>query len=189
MDRPIPCLVVEFVAVRGSAERVTAAHNGRCVQTSRHRCASHGIHRKVESGTGKRDGGMSVLTNIQMSPAQVELSKIHAPSLAIPQGVIETDIPARLDSLPWSGFHTRVIAALGITWILDGLEVLHNQHWHRRATAVRRSDRHRLAQQHVAGYLPGSIVMAAAVFIAWRYCIDAERKSLEEIARPLAAQE
>jgi MFS family permease len=37
--------------------------------------------------------------------------------------IIETDIPARLDSLRWSGFHTRVIAALGITWILDGLEV------------------------------------------------------------------
>ncbi|WP_205524492.1 MFS transporter [Rhodopseudomonas sp. WA056] len=37
--------------------------------------------------------------------------------------VIETDIPARLDGLLWSGFHTRVVAALGITWILDGLEV------------------------------------------------------------------
>jgi MFS family permease len=37
--------------------------------------------------------------------------------------IIETSIPARLDSLPWSGFHTRVVAALGITWILDGLEV------------------------------------------------------------------
>jgi MFS family permease len=37
--------------------------------------------------------------------------------------VIETDIPARLDSLSWSGFHTRVVLALGITWILDGLEV------------------------------------------------------------------
>ena len=37
--------------------------------------------------------------------------------------VIETDIPARLDGLPWSGFHTRVVLALGITWILDGLEV------------------------------------------------------------------
>jgi MFS family permease len=35
----------------------------------------------------------------------------------------ETDIPARLDRLPWSGFHTLVIFALGITWILDGLEV------------------------------------------------------------------
>ena len=29
----------------------------------------------------------------------------------------------RLDSLHWSGFHTRVVLALGITWILDGLEV------------------------------------------------------------------
>src|ERR1700676_2814968 len=37
--------------------------------------------------------------------------------------VIETSIPARLDALRWSGFHTRVVLALGITWILDGLEV------------------------------------------------------------------
>jgi MFS family permease len=36
---------------------------------------------------------------------------------------IETDIPARLDRLPWGRFHTLVVAALGITWILDGLEV------------------------------------------------------------------
>ena len=38
-------------------------------------------------------------------------------------GIIETDIPARLDRLPWGRFHTLVVAALGITWILDGLEV------------------------------------------------------------------
>jgi MFS family permease len=37
--------------------------------------------------------------------------------------VIETSIPSRLDNLRWSGFHTRVVLALGITWILDGLEV------------------------------------------------------------------
>lgn len=37
--------------------------------------------------------------------------------------VVETDIPGRLDRLPWSRFHTLVVAALGITWILDGLEV------------------------------------------------------------------
>ncbi|WP_149535566.1 MFS transporter [Siccirubricoccus phaeus] len=35
----------------------------------------------------------------------------------------ETDIPGRLDRLPFSGFHWRVVIALGITWILDGLEV------------------------------------------------------------------
>jgi MFS family permease len=38
-------------------------------------------------------------------------------------GEIVTDIPARLDRLPWSRFHTLVVVALGITWILDGLEV------------------------------------------------------------------
>lgn len=38
-------------------------------------------------------------------------------------GTIETDIPARLDRLPWSRFHTLVVVALGVTWILDGLEV------------------------------------------------------------------
>src|SRR3954464_14776165 len=37
--------------------------------------------------------------------------------------IVETDIPARLGRLPWSRFHTLVVAALGITWILDGLEV------------------------------------------------------------------
>src|SRR5882757_10423868 len=37
--------------------------------------------------------------------------------------VIDTDIPARLDRLPWTRFHTLVVVALGITWVLDGLEV------------------------------------------------------------------
>jgi MFS family permease len=32
-------------------------------------------------------------------------------------------IPARLDALPWSRWHWRVVVALGITWLLDGLEV------------------------------------------------------------------
>jgi MFS family permease len=36
---------------------------------------------------------------------------------------IETDVPARLDRLTWSRFHTLVAVALGITWVLDGLEV------------------------------------------------------------------
>jgi MFS family permease len=36
---------------------------------------------------------------------------------------IQTDIPARLDRLPWGAFHTFIAVALGITWILNGLEV------------------------------------------------------------------
>jgi hypothetical protein len=37
--------------------------------------------------------------------------------------VIETDIPARLDRLPWSKFHWLIVIGLGTVWILDGLEV------------------------------------------------------------------
>ena len=37
--------------------------------------------------------------------------------------VVESNIPARLDRLPWGRFHTLVVVALGITWMLDGLEV------------------------------------------------------------------
>ena len=36
---------------------------------------------------------------------------------------ISTDIPARLDRLPWSAWHWRVVIALGVSWLLDGLEV------------------------------------------------------------------
>lgn len=37
--------------------------------------------------------------------------------------ILETRVPARLDRLPWGRFHTLVAVALGITWVLDGLEV------------------------------------------------------------------
>ncbi|WP_440814010.1 MFS transporter [Pseudomonas syringae] len=37
--------------------------------------------------------------------------------------VFETDLPARLDRLPWGRFHTLLVVALGVTWLLDGLEV------------------------------------------------------------------
>ena len=45
-----------------------------------------------------------------------------APSQAS-AALVTTDIPARLDRLHWGRFHTLVVVALGITWILDGLEV------------------------------------------------------------------
>jgi hypothetical protein len=37
--------------------------------------------------------------------------------------VVRSLIPARLDRLPWTRFHTRLIMALGTAWILDGLEI------------------------------------------------------------------
>jgi MFS family permease len=36
---------------------------------------------------------------------------------------IETDIPSRLDRLPWSRFHWLIVLGLGTAWVLDGLEV------------------------------------------------------------------
>ena len=42
---------------------------------------------------------------------------------ANPSPRIRTLIPARLDRLPWSRFHLMLVLALGVTWILDGLEV------------------------------------------------------------------
>ena len=38
-------------------------------------------------------------------------------------GTITTQVPARMDRLPWSKFHWRVVIGLGSVWILDGLEV------------------------------------------------------------------
>ncbi len=46
-----------------------------------------------------------------------------APERVAAGTVIDTDISARLDRLPFGRFHTLVIVALGITWVLDGLEV------------------------------------------------------------------
>jgi MFS family permease len=39
------------------------------------------------------------------------------------QGSIRSLIPGRIDRLPWSPFHTRMVVALGVAWILDGLEI------------------------------------------------------------------
>ena len=39
------------------------------------------------------------------------------------EGTIRSLIPARLDRLGWSRFHTRLVVALGVAWVLDGLEI------------------------------------------------------------------
>jgi MFS family permease len=67
--------------------------------------------------------------NLQIAPARpLQPSRNKVPRGANPAptqsgAIVETDIPARLDALPFGRFHIRVIVALGITWILDGLEV------------------------------------------------------------------
>jgi MFS family permease len=43
--------------------------------------------------------------------------------MSVQTGRITTDIPARLDRLPWARWHWLVVIGLGTVWILDGLEV------------------------------------------------------------------
>ena len=44
-------------------------------------------------------------------------------SAGVETGRITTDIPARMDRLPWARWHWLVVIGLGTVWILDGLEV------------------------------------------------------------------
>ncbi|CAD5274485.1 putative MFS family arabinose efflux permease [Bosea sp. 62] len=81
-------------------------------------------------------------------------------------GEIVTDIPARLDRLPWSRFHTLVVVALGITWILDGLEVTLAGAV---SGALKESPTLRFTNTEVgmagAAYLAGAVI--GAVFFGW----------------------
>lgn len=80
--------------------------------------------------------------------------------------LVETDVPARLDRLRWGRFHTLVATALGITWVLDGLEVTITGAI---AGALKSSPVLRLSDMQVglAGslYLLGAV--AGALFFGW----------------------
>src|ERR1700735_2712918 len=58
-----------------------------------------------------------------MAPGRSGMNRSAVAADSQRSAVVETDIPARLDALPFGRFHLLVIGALGITWILDGLEV------------------------------------------------------------------
>ena len=79
---------------------------------------------------------------------------------------VETLIPARLERLPWGRFHVLVIAALGITWILDGLEVTLAGSV---AGALKASPALRFSDAAVglaaSAYLSGAVV--GALFFGW----------------------
>ncbi|HJT98423.1 MAG TPA: MFS transporter, partial [Rhodanobacteraceae bacterium] len=80
--------------------------------------------------------------------------------------IIETDIPARLDRLVWCRFHTLVISALGITWVLDGLEVTLVGAL---AGALQASPSLRLSEAEIgiaaSCYIAGAV--SGAVFFGW----------------------
>lgn len=80
--------------------------------------------------------------------------------------VIETDVPARLDRLRWSGFHWLVVVALGITWVLDGLEVTLAGSV---SAALKSSPVMQMSESEVgasaSAYLAGAVL--GAVFFGW----------------------
>ncbi len=80
--------------------------------------------------------------------------------------VITTNVPARLDRLPWGRFHWLVVIALGITWILDGLEVTLAGSM---ASALRGSPALAFSASDVglanSAYLAGAV--AGALFFGW----------------------
>src|SRR5690242_326775 len=79
---------------------------------------------------------------------------------------ITTDIPARLDRLPWGRFHTLVVVALGITWIFDGLEVTLAGSL---AGALKESPSLRFSNTDIglasSAYLAGAVL--GAIFFGW----------------------
>ena len=75
-----------------------------------------------------------------------------------PSAIVETDLPSRLDRLPWGRFHTLIVVALGVTWLLDGLEVTLAGSV---ASALKSSDVLRFSNADVG--LAGSAYIAGAV--------------------------
>jgi MFS family permease len=94
------------------------------------------------------------------------LSKLIMAPAPVPTGVIETSIPARLDRLPWGPFHSLVVVALGITWVLDGLEVTLAGAV---APALKESPVLRFTNTEIgiasSGYLAGAVL--GALFFGW----------------------
>src|SRR2546427_1135415 len=54
----------------------------------------------------------------EMTPRSVRVAPSETPS-----GVVRSLVPARMDRLPWARFHSRLVIALGVAWVLDGLEI------------------------------------------------------------------
>jgi MFS family permease len=72
---------------------------------------------------------------------------------------VTSDVPARLDALPWSRWHWRIVIALGVSWLLDGLEV-----------TVVGSIGPNLQRNETLGLSAGEIGWAASAYIAGAVC-------------------
>jgi len=67
---------------------------------------------------------------------------------------IQSLVPARMDRLPWSRFHWRVVIALGITWVLDGIEI-----------TVAGAIGERLTEEGTLHFTAGEIGLAASIYL------------------------
>ena len=116
-----------------------------------------------------------------------EAARPHPRRLMDSPALVETDIPARLDRLPWSAWHWRVVIALGVTWVLDGLEVTLVGAV---AGALVRPDTLALTEQQVGqsatAYLAGAIV-GALVFGRWTNLVGRKRLFLVTLSVYLVA--
>src|SRR3989442_6246828 len=54
----------------------------------------------------------------EMTPRSVRVAPSETPS-----GVVRSLVAASMDRLPWARFHSRLVIALGVAWVLDGLEI------------------------------------------------------------------
>ena len=86
----------------------------------------------------------------------------HGVIVMVETGTITTDIPARLDRLPWARWHWLVVVGLGTVWILDGLEV----------TIVGSMSDALKPEQHGLGMSSADIGLAGAIYVAGA-CIGA----------------
>jgi MFS family permease len=102
---------------------------------------------------------------------------------------IRTDVPSRLDRLPWARWHWMVLVGLGTVWILDGLEVTIVGTLGQRLTEpdsgihLTEGDVGAAASWYVVGAVLGSLFFG--------YLTDpglGRQKSLEDVAQPLSAQ-
>jgi MFS family permease len=127
-----------------------------------------------------------------------------------------TQIPGRMDRLPWSNWHWLVVLGLGTVRVLDGVEVTIVG-----AIASRLQDKQTLGlsafeiafvgtsyivgaaigaigfghltdrlgrKRPFLGYAIGSALTLVAAVVAWLWGVDAEQESLEEVAAPLSAE-
>src|SRR5690348_85697 len=86
------------------------------------------------------------------------MSSLAANVSDAPARAVRTNVPARMDRLPWSRWHWLVIISLGITWILDGLEVTIVG-----AIGAVLTDRHALALTDVQVSAAGTTYLIGAV--------------------------